>query len=540
RDDAGQIPALWEALADPTGVPEDEQDRLRDAHSVLTDLRRLAGRVTIAELLDAALDVTQYLALLTMLPDGARRRSNIEKLVEKARSSGHATLGEFTRYLTNLTELEAREGEATLDTEGSVTLMTVHKSKGLEFPIVFLVDAARSSRSGDGSLLRDSTGQLACRVYDEAQSKLVEAYAYRRVHHLRDAREEAESLRLLYVAATRAQDRLIISGQINRKKQGWSTSGWLRQLVDLLDLNDWEDSGTLDCKWGELSVTWVSSQSDETLSTAPTSNAHRGTWTIPDVTPQMPPLMGAIEIPADAPARSLTATQIASLGAFAVDVPHRTLHRQRLLRSLVDDSPERVTRVVNTPQRVSGRRIGEIVHRALRAWRFPTPQDDLSNLLRDYAWEEGIVDPDDMREAVTEARALLEQIRHSDLYARVDGAQRTGKLFAEVPFVFTTDRRMIHGKIDALMQTADDEWVVIDYKSSTVRGGRNRDNLADHARRYHLQMGVYASAVQRLLSGITPQVNIHYIRYNHTIRVETAEWKAALDMMESIIGDLLG
>jgi ATP-dependent exoDNAse (exonuclease V) beta subunit len=256
--------------------------------------------------------------------------------------------------------------------------------------------------------------------------------------------------------------------------------------------------------------------------------------------PQMPPLMGAIEIAADAPARSLTATQIASLGAFAVDVPHRTLHRQRLLHSLVDDTPERVTRVVNTPQRVSGRRIGEIVHRALRAWRFPTPQDDLSNLLRDYAWEEGIVDPDDIREAVTESRVLLEQIRRSELYVRVDSVQRAGKLYAEVPFVFSTDRRIIHGKIDALMQNADGEWVVIDYKSSTVRGGRSATNLADHARRYHLQMGVYASAVQRLLGSVTPQVYIYYIRYNHTIRVETAEWKAALDMMESIIGDLLG
>lgn len=540
RDDAGKIPALWGAMTDPTGVPEDEQERLRYAHGVLTDLRRLAGRVTIAELIDAALDATHYLALLTMLPDGARRRSNIEKLVEKARSSGQTTLGEFTRYLTNLTELEAREGEATLDTEGSVTLMTVHKSKGLEFPVVFLVDAARISKSQESSLLRDSTGHLACKVYDEAESRLVEAYAYRRAQRLRRAREEAESLRLLYVAATRAQDRLIISGQIKRTQQGWSTSGWLRQLVDLLDLNDWEDSGTLECKWGKLAVTWVSSQSDETLSTAPTSEARTGNWAMPNVMPQMPPLMGAIEIPSDAPARSLTATQIASLGAFAVDVPHRTLHRQRLLRSLIDDTPERVTRVVNTPQRVSGRRIGEIVHRALRAWRFPTPQDDLSNLLRDYAWEEGVVDPDDIREAVTESRVLLEQIRRSELYARVDSVQRAGKLYAEVPFVFSTDRRIIHGKIDALMQTADGEWVVIDYKSSTVRGGQSATNLADHARRYHLQMGVYASAVQRLLGGVTPQVYIYYIRYNHTIRVETAEWKAALDMMESIIGDLLG
>jgi len=542
KDAAGKIPALWDALADSDGVPEDEHARLRYAHGVLTDLGRLAGRVTIAELIDAALDATHYLALLTSLPDGTRRRSNIEKLVEKARMSGHTTLGEFTRYLADLTQLEAREGEASLDAEGSVTLMTVHKSKGLEFPVVFLVDA---SREGGGNqtniLMHDGAGQLACKVYDDVEAKAVETYAYRRLRAIQRAREDAESRRQLYVAATRAQDRLIVSGQTEwvKKYAGWSKAGWLGALLGLLGLADWKSSDTLTFEWGQMSVSFVDAQADDTLPSAPSPNFESDVWKLPDVTPQMPPLMATVEIAADAPARSLTATQIANLGAFAVDVPHRSLYRQRLLRSFSHDTPERIARVINTPQRVSGRRIGEIVHRALRAWRFPTAQDDLSDLLRGYAWEEGLVDPTEITEAINEARMLLAQIRNSRLFARVDEAYRARRFYAEVPFVFPTDRRVIHGKIDALIQDAAGVWVVIDYKSSTVRGGRNPATLVDHARRYYLQMGVYASAVQRLLDGITPQVYIHYIRYNHTIQVETADWKAALDAMESIIGDLL-
>ncbi|MCC6616222.1 MAG: UvrD-helicase domain-containing protein [Anaerolineae bacterium] len=542
QDDTGQIPRLWDALADPDGVPEDEHARLRYAQAVLTDLQRLAGRVTIAELIDAALDATHYLALLTGLPDGARRRSNIEKLVEKARMSGHTTLGEFTRYLADLTQLEAREGEASLDSEGSVTLMTVHKSKGLEFPVVFLVDASREGGGGQGNVvMHDGAGQLACKVYDDVEAKAVETFAYRRLRAVQRAREDAESRRLLYVAATRAQDRLIVSGQAARKNDGnWSASGWLGTLLNLLELNDWESDGTLTFDWGQMAISIVGESSESPTPAAASSAAQTDVWHLPDVTPQMPPLMASVELAADAPARSLTATQIANLGAFAVDLPHRSLYRQRLLRSFLHDTPERVARVVNTPQRVSGRRIGEIVHRALRAWKFPTDQDDLSGLLRGYAWEEGLVDPAEITEAVNEARMLLARIRHSDLYARVDEAYHDLRFYAEVPFVFQTDRRVIHGKIDALIRDASGAWAIIDYKSSTVLGGYREATLVDHARRYHLQMGVYASAVRRLLDGITPQVYIHYIRYNHTIQVATADWEAALDALESNIGDLLG
>jgi hypothetical protein len=75
----------------------------------------MAGRVTISELLRAALIRTGYLATLTGLPDGARRRGNVEKLLDKAQTTGKITLGEFSRYLRDLSAREVREGEARVD-----------------------------------------------------------------------------------------------------------------------------------------------------------------------------------------------------------------------------------------------------------------------------------------------------------------------------------------------------------------------------------------------------------------------------------------
>ena len=214
RDDAGDTLPLWAALKVAAERPEsdlrdDDRKALRFALDVLSDLRRLSGRITISELLRLALDRTNYLAILTGLPDGARRRGNIEKLGQLAEASGKITLGKFTQYLDDLTAREAREGEALLEAGNAVRLMTVHASKGLEFPLVVLADASWE-RGGGGAplLLADPTHGLSCQVYDAATNEYLKGFAQRRNTKLQALREAAERKRLLYVAATRAQDYL--------------------------------------------------------------------------------------------------------------------------------------------------------------------------------------------------------------------------------------------------------------------------------------------------------------------------------------------
>jgi ATP-dependent helicase/nuclease subunit A len=540
RDAAGKQLALWDALSDATGVPEDEQARLRTARDTLEALRQLAGRVTIAELIEELLDTTHNLAVLTGLPDGARRRGNVEKLLDKARTSGRISLSEFARYLLELSQSETREGEVTLETEGAVVLMSVHKSKGLEFPVVFLVDASREGGGQPGIVLRDSD-ELVCQIYDEEEARVVSPFAYRRAKRLREAREEAELRRLLYVAATRAQDRLIISGQVRRRKQGgWSTSGWLMQLLRLYELGDWDGDGVRDFPWGQLAIHIVPAMAEPAEATAMLLPQREWQPPDPQAEAQMPPLLAPVRTARDAPARSLTATQIAYLGGFAADLARRGLYRERLLHSLLRDTPAHIDRVTHPADRIPKRKIGEIVHRALRGWKFPSPEDDLSDLLRRYAWEEGIVDESDIAHAIAEAQELLRRLRTSPVFTLVNEAKQAGKYYSELPFVFKTDKRIIYGQLDTLIQSPDGEWAVIDYKSGSVREAWKPGVLEDHARRYHLQVGVYAAAVQLQLGGITPAVYLHYIRYNHLIRVTTNEWQSALDSMEAIIGDAIG
>jgi ATP-dependent exoDNAse (exonuclease V) beta subunit len=80
---------------------------------------------------------------------------------------------------------------------------------------------------------------------------------------------------------------------------------------------------------------------------------------------------------------------------------------------------------------------------------------------------------------------------------------------------------------------------VLDYKTSYVNDD-SPQALAEHARRFHLQVGVYAAAAREQLGGITPSVYIHYIRYWQTIHVPDQAWQHALATIEDQIGSLMG
>ena len=107
-------------------------------------------------------------------------------------------------YILDAIEHEGREGEARLDNETAdvVTLMTIHGSKGLEFPVVILADCSRERTNRFGSLLYHKDEGLAIK----------DTTRYQKVKELELAEEINEDKRLLYVAVTRARERLVLSG----------------------------------------------------------------------------------------------------------------------------------------------------------------------------------------------------------------------------------------------------------------------------------------------------------------------------------------
>ncbi|HEU4326866.1 MAG TPA: UvrD-helicase domain-containing protein [Roseiflexaceae bacterium] len=227
-------PTLWGALRRSAG--EEAGPDLRFAEQTLGSLLALRGRVAVVEVMRAALGATGYLATIAGLPDGERRRVNVEKLLEVARRAGGADLATFSAYLEDLLRQEAREGEAPLEGEHAVRVMTVHRAKGLEFPVVVLPDLGREGLPTQPLALAGRSYGLAIKLRNGAD--WVQPLAYRLARAEEARMERAERERLAYVALTRARDYLILAGPARER----SGDDWLSWLLAALGW-PWEQGG---------------------------------------------------------------------------------------------------------------------------------------------------------------------------------------------------------------------------------------------------------------------------------------------------------
>lgn len=222
--DAATFHATLQRLTPP------DDAHLHHARRVLLHLRHLSGRVSLFELLREALDATDYLATLTLLPDGKRRRSNVEKLLAFIRQRRLTSLRRFNRTIEELSTRDVREGEAVLEAEDAVRLMTIHAAKGLEFPIVFLADAGRRVYAGQRPFVISDEETTGAAWPNPLTGKRIKGPRYTRIEERLQQRDEAENIRLLYVALTRAEDYVFISGMQH--------SGWIKMIWDYLDENE--------------------------------------------------------------------------------------------------------------------------------------------------------------------------------------------------------------------------------------------------------------------------------------------------------------
>ena len=216
--------------------------RPSEPESIADELHELAGRQPVAFVLKQLLDRTQYRAALRLADGGERAWRNVDKLLADAHRSRLVGISDFLDYVHNIRDAAVREGEAVAEAENAVQLMTIHKSKGLEFPIVVLADAGYSGGYRAPNLLLDETLGPLLRIKDEDDSD-AKPLAFQLGMLRQQDMEEAESKRLLYVAATRAAEKLLISGygRVSTSKQNAGKlmlSGWLGWLGEVVGLDE--------------------------------------------------------------------------------------------------------------------------------------------------------------------------------------------------------------------------------------------------------------------------------------------------------------
>ena len=190
--------------------------------------RDLTPFTSIRDLLQRILDDYDYLNYVTALPTGSKRRANVEMLLTKASAfekTSYFGLFHFIRYMEQLEKYDVDYGEAdTLDENADVVrIMSIHKSKGLEFPVVFVSGLSKRFNMQDAnqSLIVDMDLGVAVDYVDSVRR--IKYKTLRRAVLSAKMKEDnlAEELRVLYVALTRAREKLILTAVLDKADEKW-------------------------------------------------------------------------------------------------------------------------------------------------------------------------------------------------------------------------------------------------------------------------------------------------------------------------------
>ena len=205
----------------------DESVRLADALAVLDGIRSRADTEPPGAVVGWLVDRTGYASVLDALPDRAQRRANVERLIalaDRAPAEGHALLSQWAAALRRRADRPPRDRDASLPEVGDrIRILTIHQAKGLEFPVVALGDIGGKVRRGPGGVRFDPDLGVVAKVWIDSADRPLDTGAYALARGSATEREEAEEARLLYVAATRARDRLVLSS-------GATGAPWLEAL----------------------------------------------------------------------------------------------------------------------------------------------------------------------------------------------------------------------------------------------------------------------------------------------------------------------
>ena len=458
-------------------------------------LTRASERFGLERLCEQILVEHDYdLAVLTRW-DGQRRYANLRKLARLARSyeelRGPDVEG-FIRFLRDQEAAGAKEIEAAAEEEGSdaVRLLTVHAAKGLEFKVVVLADAGRIPPSpSPDEILCLPDGRFGFRVVNPATGERVGAFGWEEVREAERAAEQAENRRLLYVAMTRAIDRLLVSGAVDptSRRDSQAPLHWILKRLDI-DLADLPSRGSRgdSAAWDETSAE-LERDGARVLLRVDRGSEREAALPVPLAEPQLqlfapvnggaareaPRLAPLAPVPSP-PAHALRRLSYSALALFA-----RCSYRFYAER-IVGLAPRDPGGGVPGSEGLAATEIGDAVHVLLEV-------DAPASELRDRVLSRY---PAASEEDVARVGSLVRAWRESPLARRL---AELDAVRAELPFAFEHDGVLLHGRFD-VFRLVDGRALVVDYKTNRL------EELSTEAAvegEYALQRLVYALAALR-------------------------------------------
>lgn len=537
-------------------VDASQKHLLAGAAETLSRLMELRHRVPLADLLEEILRSTDDRAVQATYYDGYQRVANLSKLVELGRgfdATGPHFLTDFITHVEKFNEMESREAEAALEAgpeteQGAVQIMTIHKAKGLEFPIVILPDLNRKLQTSDRKIPFERSLGLGLQVPD-LRGALHKTALHKQVIERLKQRERFEAQRLLFVAITRARDYLILSGTLAPGKTEPSrakATTYLDWILGALSINEPLSVITAEAEGGGRAVLdWqgiplrvtigcpavTATASGETPDEAPVPLVERypeirrgetipmAAATEPSRAEEVGAILRRLE-PAPAPEENGNPLSVHKLVAFA-RCPRQYYYETVL--GLPPSEPAPVDEKSGDgapPLRLNAAERGRILHHFCSLY---TGAEPVAAVLDRTLEKEGFLDPATRDRLMPSLHTAAQRYASGEIHRQAERIARGdegGIVHSDLELMYRTPALWLRGRIDKLIVNAGGEATLIDLKTDRVNG----EEAAARAQEYALSMQMYALMARTALSPAKLRAQIYFI-----------EPDAGIDLDESLL-----
>ena len=497
---------------------EELRGKLRRFYDQVRYFREKVPYTPIHELLEEIIDKTGYGLYIAAMPGGAQRMANVEMLTERAAAfegTSYKGLFNFVRYIAQLKKYDVDYGEAGIMDEqaDTVRIMSIHKSKGLEFPIVFVAGMGKKFNTQDtkGSVLLHPDWGAGVDLIDLKRRTKTPTFLKKMIREETALENLAEEMRILYVALTRAKEKLIMAGAAKITEDG--------AVSDI--------SSVFRAEGAKCYLDWVLPciLSDETGKVKQESPVEVSVFGAEDLIPQKEETQA--EVMAEDVLRNWDDSQV-----YEPELRERldaqidyvypfedegkmklkfTVSELKKWASLAEEAGEEmyeepvvvplIPEFLKEEEILTGAPRGSAYHKLL----------ELLDFTVDYDVENLIAAVQQLRQEGRLTDEMAECIRPKDILRflgcrsgrRMADAARNGKLYKEQPFVLSVDaseiypedrsgeKILVQGIIDVYFEEPDG-LVVLDYKTDKVRTGNELKE------KYHAQLDYYAQALEQL------------------------------------------
>ena len=498
---------------------EELRGKLRRFYDQVRYFREKVPYTPIHELLEEIIDKTGYGLYIAAMPGGAQRMANVEMLTERAAAfegTSYKGLFNFVRYIAQLKKYDVDYGEAGIMDEqaDTVRIMSIHKSKGLEFPIVFVAGMGKKFNTQDtkGSVLLHPDWGAGVDLIDLKRRTKTPTFLKKMIREETALENLAEEMRILYVALTRAKEKLIMTGAAKITEDG--------AVSDI--------SSVFRAEGAKCYLDWVLPciLSDETGKVKQESPVEVSVFGAEDLTPQQEEVQAEVMSEDvlrnwddsqvyEPELRERLDAQIDYVYPFEDEGKMKlkfTVSELKKWAYLAEEAGEEmyeepvvvplIPEFLKEEEILTGAPRGSAYHKLL----------ELLDFTVDYDVENLTAAVQQLRQEGRLTDEMTECIRPKDILRflgcrsgrRMADAARNGKLYKEQPFVLSVDaseiypedcsgeKILVQGIIDVYFEEPDG-LVVLDYKTDKVRTGNELKE------KYHAQLDYYAQALEQLM-----------------------------------------